>query len=172
MQKSLIKNHQSSVIWILLLFVLLAAPVTVFAQDVDPNAPTDDEINAIAKELYCPVCENVPLDVCGTQACADWREEIRVKLSEGWSEDEIKQYFMERFGARVLAEPPPQGLNWLVYVVPPIAFLGGVYVLYRGVKSWRQIEADDDVIEQSQVEEKPTDDYVARLEEELRRSEQ
>ncbi len=31
--------------------------------------PTDDEVNRIAKQLYCPVCENTPLDVCPTQAC-------------------------------------------------------------------------------------------------------
>ena len=26
--------------------------------------PSDDEVNAIARQLYCPVCENTPLDVC------------------------------------------------------------------------------------------------------------
>ncbi len=176
MRKSPITNIQSSLILLLLVVVLFVVPATVFAQDTDPNAPTDDEVNAIAKELYCPVCENVPLDVCPTQACADWREEIRVRLSEGWSEDEIKQYFMERFGARVLAEPPRQGLNWLIYVVPPIAFLAGAYILFRGVQSWRQVEPDeiddDDAMVIQQAEETPADDYVARLEEELRRSEQ
>ena len=30
--------------------------------------PTDDEVNAVAKQLFCPVCENTPLDVCPTQA--------------------------------------------------------------------------------------------------------
>ena len=76
----------------------------VSAQDTDPNFPTDDEVNAIAKQLYCPVCENIPLDVCGTQACAQWRELIREKLIEGWSEDEIKEYFSNQYGDRVLSE--------------------------------------------------------------------
>ncbi|MBC8507414.1 MAG: cytochrome c-type biogenesis protein CcmH [Anaerolineales bacterium] len=159
----------------LLVSIVFAAfvPSLVLAQDTDPIAPTDNEVNAIAKEMYCPVCENVPLDVCGTQACAQWRALIREKLNEGWTEDEIKQYFVDQYGARVLAEPPRQGLNWLVYVVPPIAFLAGAYILFRGVQSWRQIEPDDaDVEEPTQDVEKPTDDYVARLEEELRRSEQ
>lgn len=156
----------------IILIIALAFPLVVFAQDAEPNTPTDDEVNAIAKEMYCPVCENVPLDVCGTQACADWRAEIRAKLSEGWSEDEIKQYFVDRFGARVLAEPPARGLNWLVYVVPPIAFLAGAFILYRGIRSWQQIEPDDELDQPAADDEAlPTDEYMDRLEEELRRSE-
>ncbi len=176
MQKYLITNIQSSLILLVLVFVLIVVPATVFAQDTDPNAPTDDEVNAIAKEMYCPVCENVPLDVCGTQACAQWRALIREKLSEGWTEAEIKGYFVDQYGGRVLAEPPRQGLNWLVYVVPPIAFLAGVYILYRGLQSWRQIEPDrsadiSDGEETLQDVAEASDDYAARLEEELRRSE-
>ncbi len=160
----------------LILLVTIAFAVVVpgvaFAQDADPNAPTDDEVNAIAHDLYCPVCENVPLDVCGTQACAQWRALIREKLSEGWSEAEIKQYFADQYGARVLSEPPRQGLNWLVYIVPPVAFLAGAYILFRGVQSWRQIEPQEALDEVLLVDgEEPMNDYVARLEEELRRSE-
>ena len=61
------------------LALLLALPALALAQGEEPppGGPTDDEVNAIAEQLYCPVCENVPLDVCGTQACADWRDEIR-----------------------------------------------------------------------------------------------
>ena len=48
------------------------------------RAVTDDQVNAIAQQLYCPVCENVPLDVCPTAACAQWRATIREKLEAGW----------------------------------------------------------------------------------------
>ncbi len=160
-------------VFLMAVFFALLVPGAALAQDTDPDAPTDDEVNAIAREMYCPVCENVPLDVCGTQACAQWRALIREKLNEGWSEAEIKAYFVDQYGARVLAEPPRQGLNWLVYVVPPIAFLAGAYILYRGLQSWRQIEpvavADEPP---QQGEDILPDDYVARLEEELRRSQQ
>jgi cytochrome c-type biogenesis protein CcmH len=44
------------------------------AQESTPRPPiTDDQVNAIAKQMYCPVCENTPLDVCPTQACIDKR---------------------------------------------------------------------------------------------------
>ena len=80
-----------------LLLVILFVPGMVLAQD---NTPTDDEVNAIAKQLYCPVCENTPLDVCPTEACRQWRELIRLQISEGMTEAEIKQYFVDQIAHR------------------------------------------------------------------------
>src|SRR5512136_1359796 len=90
--------------------------------------PSDDQVNAIARQLYCPVCENIPLDVCPTTACAQWRELIRQKLADGWNEQQIKDYFVQQYGARVIGSPPAKGINWLVYLVPPIAFIAGLYI--------------------------------------------
>jgi cytochrome c-type biogenesis protein CcmH len=155
---------------IFILVILFTFGTLVFAQDVNPSTVTDDEVNAIAKQLYCPVCENIPLDVCGTQACAQWRELIREKLAQSWGEDEIKEYFVLHYGDRVLAEPPRSGLNWLVYIVPPAAFLAGVFILFRGVQSWRKMAAIDAA--ETEKEGELMDDYVIRMEEELRRSDQ
>jgi cytochrome c-type biogenesis protein CcmH len=137
------------------------------AQVPTPAGPTEDQVNAIAKGLYCPVCENIPLDVCPTTACAEWRELIREKLAEGWSERQIKDYFVAQYGDRVLATPPPRGLNWLVYVIPPLAIIAGAYILYRAMQAWRQPMPA--VKEGDSAEISAGDEYVARLEEELRR---
>jgi cytochrome c-type biogenesis protein CcmH len=157
------------VVGVSLVMMIVALPGAAFAQDDTPGTPTDDEVNAIAKQMYCPVCENIPLDVCPTQACTEWRELIRDKLAEGWTEEQIKAYFVEQFGDRVLAEPPRRGLNWLVYVIPPIAFLAGVFILYRAFRMWRQSAPEP--ISQPAIEgsasQQADDDYIRRLEEEL-----
>ena len=115
---------------IILSYLLLAILSPSTAQAQQPT-PADDDVNHVARELYCPVCENIPLDVCPTQACAQWRELIRQKLAEGWSKGQIEQYFVAQYGDRVLAEPPRRGLNWLVYLVPPVFILFGIYLLAR-----------------------------------------
>ena len=110
---------------ILLTLVLLAlGTITAFGQDEKPVS--DDEVNAVASQLYCPICENIPLDVCPTQACADWRELIRGYLAQGWSEDQIKDYFSTQYGWNVLNVPPPVGINWFIYVGPPLFIAAGV----------------------------------------------
>lgn len=137
---------------------------SAFAQD---PTPSDDQVNAIAKQLYCPVCENTPLDVCPTEACRQWRALIRQMLAEGKTEDEIKQYFVDNYGARVLAEPPRTGLNWLVYILPPLIILLGAFFLFRALKAWTKPAAPS-TASRSEME-APKDDYVARLEEELKK---
>jgi cytochrome c-type biogenesis protein CcmH len=144
-----------------MLFILAG---TAYAQETMPTVP-DDAVNAVAKDMFCPVCENIPLDVCGTQACAQWRELIRLKLSQGESPEEIKAYFVEQYGDRVLAEPPRRGLNWLVYIVPPLAVLIGVVFVVRAMRSWQK-NADEALAEAPPTI--PENDYVRRLEEELK----
>ncbi len=117
--------------WLGLLLALIS-PAAGLAQQ---PTPSDDEVNAVAREMYCPVCENIPLDVCPTQACAQWRELIRQKLAEGWSKAQIEDYFVAQYGDRVLAEPPRRGLNWLVYIAPPLFILLGIYLLARIYRS-------------------------------------
>jgi cytochrome c-type biogenesis protein CcmH len=158
-----LRNTQYAVLIALLLAVIFIVPS--LAQGGDP--PTDDEVNAIAKQLYCPVCENTPLDVCPTQACAQWRDLIRLKLSQGESEEQIKQYFVENYGARVLNEPPRVGLNWLAYIVPPVVILIGAFFLLRAIQAMRKPATAAPA--QGPANEASGDDYVARLEEEVKK---
>jgi cytochrome c-type biogenesis protein CcmH len=152
------------VLFILSFALLLTLSVTtVFAQKA---GVTDDEVNAIAKQLFCPVCESTPLDVCPTQACAQWRELIRLKLSEGWTEQQIKDYFVDQYGARVLAEPPKEGIYWLVYLVPPVLFVAGAFMLYRSFVGWRKPAAETAEAASTTIE---TDDYLSRVDEELKK---
>jgi cytochrome c-type biogenesis protein CcmH len=149
--------------------ILLAAfwAGVALAQDPQPT-PSDNDVNAVAKQLFCPVCENTPLDVCPTQACAQWRALIREQLAAGKTEAEIKEYFVVQYGARVLSEPPRTGLNWLVYIVPPIGILIGVIILIRAFRSMRA-NATAAAAEVAAESPAPADDYVARLEEELKK---
>jgi cytochrome c-type biogenesis protein CcmH len=143
----------------LIFLLLLISFNNVIAQN---DYPTDDQVNAIAKELYCPVCENTPLDVCPTQACAQWRALIKEKLIAGWSKEEIKQYFVDQYGDRVLAQPPARGLNWLVYILPPVVFVGGIVVVYLNLKKIKK--SSEKVV---QVSNNNNDKYLKEMEEAL-----
>jgi cytochrome c-type biogenesis protein CcmH len=158
-----LRNTQYAIFIILAISALFVIPA--LAQGTNP--PTDDEVNAVAKQLYCPVCENTPLDVCPTQACAQWRDLIRLKLSQGESEEDIKQYFVENYGARVLNEPPREGLNWLAYIVPPLVILAGVVFLFRAFQRMKKPVAAAPA--ESQMNDASADEYVARLEAEVKK---
>jgi cytochrome c-type biogenesis protein CcmH len=160
MLKKILRNAHHA-LWIALLLAIFGA-FTVFAQG---PAPTDDEVNKIAKQLYCPVCESTPLDVCPTEACRDWRELIREMLADGKNEAQIKQYFVEHYGARVLNEPPNRFAS---YVVPVVAFLLGAFMLFRGFQVWMKPSIAEAGVPRNET--KPVqDEYIAKLEEELKK---
>jgi cytochrome c-type biogenesis protein CcmH len=99
--------------------LLLAFALTgIAAAQGDPKKVSDDEVNAVARKLYCPVCENIPLDVCGTTACAQWREEIRLQLAEGATDQQVIDDFVKRFGDRVVGTPQDPTLRALSLAIP------------------------------------------------------
>jgi len=151
---------------LLLLLVVFGATSKAFAQG---SEPTDDDVNRVAKQLYCPVCESTPLDVCPTEACRQWRDLIRQMLSEGKSEDEIKQYFVTQYGVRVLNEPPNKIAS---YLVPVVAFLAGAFMLFRGFRMWLKpvgTESASATDEAEPVVQQEQDEYIRKMEEELKK---
>lgn len=147
----------------LLLLVIFGASTQAFAQGEEP---TDDDVNRIAKQLFCPVCESTPLDVCPTEACRQWRDLIRQMLSEGKNEDEIKQYFVTQYGARVLAEPPNRLAS---YAVPVVAFLLGAFLLFRGFRMWMKPIATEAGSDEEEAQPVAQDDYIQKFEEEMKK---
>ena len=89
----------------------------------------------------------------------------REKLGQGWTEQRIKDYFVAQYGDRVLAAPPARGLNWLVYLLPPLVLIGAGFLLWQTMRRWQR------AAEQASVPAAPseTDPYVQRVEEELKR---
>jgi cytochrome c-type biogenesis protein CcmH len=123
--------------FVIVLASILAASVA-YAQGGQPYNPTDNDVNRIAKQLYCPVCPNTPLDVCETKACEDWRAQIRDQLSEGWTDQQIIDYFVAQYGERVLAEPQRKGFTSLVWFLPLIIVLVGLGIVYEVLRNWRK----------------------------------
>jgi len=151
------KQHKPIQVFLLSLFVCLTLFLPGEGARAQSDIPTDDDVNRIAKQLYCPVCENVPLDECTTDACQQWRDLIRQQLSDGWTEDEILAYFVAQYGDKVLGEPPRRGLNWVLYLIPPFVILTGIILL---VNHLRRPKVDSANIEES-------DPYLLQVERDL-----
>lgn len=164
-------------------FIALAASVSLAQGPATPTLRpvTDNEVNRIAKNLYCPVCQNVPLEVCDTLACERWREQIRDLLAQGKTEEEIRQYFIQQFG-RVTVGTPTDTLSQMLTVVLPFTLIGliGVVIAISLVR-WRMRSqtvtgetsstdgTDGTEIGTGGMIDTPPDDYRARLEAELRK---
>ncbi len=117
---------------ILSFLIVVAMANSAYAQTVQPTTTiTDDQVNSIAHKLYCPVCENITLDVCETAACADWRNEIHIQLEAGRTEDQIVTDFVQRFGDRVVGTPQDSVLRALSLVTPWIIIVGVLIIVAK-----------------------------------------
>ncbi len=131
---------------LLIILMLFGIVGSGLAQDApttpdEPIPVTDDQVNAISNRLFCPVCENIPLDACGTAACADWRNEIRLFLSQGMTEEEIRANFVARFGDRVVGVPQDPLLRAISVFTPWVLVAIGVFVAGRLFITWRKHKA-------------------------------
>ncbi len=161
------------VFWSTFILMLIALTSVVLAQDgVQPTPPppakkvvTADDVNRIARQMYCPVCENEPLDACRTAACQQWRAEIAQLLSNGQSEQQIKDYFVARYGVRVLAQPPAEGASLWLYVLPLVGLIVGAVIVVTLMRRMRARATPPAVTPPA-----PTsgDEYVDRVERDLK----
>ncbi len=82
-------------------------------------APATDSAAARARaleaKLMAPCCFTQTIDQHESDIARQMRTEVRAWLAQGFSDQQILDIYVERYGARILAVPPPQGFNRLLY---------------------------------------------------------
>ena len=115
--------------------------------------------------LMCPVCPGESIDQSANPLAGQMRDIVYEKLDEGWTDRQIEDFFVERYGPSVLMQPPAEGFSMAAWIVPPVAFALAVASLLLTLR-WMRMSAakrEDDPEEKSSREA-----YVTRLEETLR----
>lgn len=117
---------------VVLLSLALMQPLAAQQANM-PRPVTADEVNEVARQIWCPLCSGVRLDSCELKACEQMRQEIAIKLEAGEDAEAIKAYFLEQYGPQTLGEPPREGFNWLAWILPVVAVAGGaIFLAVRG----------------------------------------
>jgi cytochrome c-type biogenesis protein CcmH len=114
-------------------FVVLAAAIAVlglaalFASGGSGAAQTFDErVHEIGAGLRCVVCLNLSVADSPSKLAGEMRTEIANQLRAGRSPDEIRAFFIDRYGEWILLSPPRHGWNLLPWAVPIVGLLAGV----------------------------------------------
>ncbi len=152
-----------------------AEPLSAEALEAARQQISNDEVNSIARELWCPLCSGVRLDSCELRACEQMKDVIRIKLADGEGLDTIRDYFVNQYGPQVLGAPPTSGFNLLAWVLPVLVLVGGgLYLALRLRKSTQRGPEPAAVTPGSAATPAQAaidDEYARRLEEELRKYE-
>jgi len=114
--------------WVMFLLASLACNAAV------SESSLEDRAQALNKSFICPICPSETLDQSQVELAKQMRSVIRSKLLAGWTEPEIKQFFVDRYGEEILIVPEKYGINMVVWVVPPVTItmgLGIVFIVIR-----------------------------------------
>ena len=122
------------------LFILGVLCVLIFLAPAVSAQETDDalerEAQAIDKMLMCPVCPAETIDQAQVEISFQMRAVVRELLAEGRTRQEVLDYFVDRYGADILAAPPKSGSNlvaWILPIVGVAAGLVGVFFVIRAM---------------------------------------
>lgn len=114
--------------------LLLIISSVVFSIEVSED-PLERKMLNIAAKLRCTVCQNQPVAESNSGLAKDMRSAIKEKLQAGQKEQEIIQFFIDRYGDYVLLSPPKSGNGIPLWIFPPVFLLFAVITAVLIMKS-------------------------------------
>jgi len=135
---------------LLILTLLVCISVQVVAQGADTarrvQAAQDSSLEArtsdVARQLRCPVCQGLSIQDSPSELSQSMRAVVRDQLASGKTPDEVKAYFVSKYGEWILLAPAAHGFNLLAYLLPVVVVLGGCLVIVLAVKRWTSTPAE------------------------------
>jgi len=86
--------------------------------------------------LRCPVCQGESIQESPAALAKEMRQVVREQLAAGRSSEQVKAYFVSKYGEWILLEPKARGVNLTVYVVPVLLIVGGAVLIVVQAKRW------------------------------------
>jgi cytochrome c-type biogenesis protein CcmH len=92
--------------------------------------------SAVAAQLRCPVCQGLSIQDSPSELAQSMRSLVRDQLAQGKTPDQVKAYFVSKYGEWILLSPAPHGFNLLAYAVPVLVVVGGGALIVLAVRRW------------------------------------
>ena len=141
-----------------MLFALfLAFSGAANAQAIDP-LPFKDHAQEVrfqnlTRQLRCLVCQNENLADSNADLARDLRHEVFGLMQQGKTDDQIKQYLVDRYSDFVLYDPPVKPATWLLWFGPALFLLmGAALVLATIRKRSRAARIDSRLVDNATIE--------------------
>jgi len=120
-------------IWPSLLLFFLIPILSVMAQQAPDAAsnPLQQRAYNLYSQLRCPVCQGQSLAESPAELAGDMRALILEQLQAGDDEQTIINFLKDRYGDTILFNPPFSGRTYILWLLPFIILLTGLWVVIR-----------------------------------------
>ena len=121
----------------------------------------ESRARSLESEFKCPVCRSQSIRQSRSFMAEDMKRRVRELIAQGRSDDEIREYFIARYGEWILLTPPKSGFSLMAYVLPFLAVVAGAAMLVFAARRWRSRDGN------RTTPEPPPAPYLERLDKEL-----
>jgi cytochrome c-type biogenesis protein CcmH len=130
-----------------LVALLFAATWPAFA--IDPVPPLPDPASqaryvALTRELRCLKCMGETVADTPAMFAVDIRRQVREMVEDGRSDEEVRQYMVDRYGEIILLRPRWSARNAWLWLAPALFLLGGAWIGWNIVRQRRRLLDSDD----------------------------
>lgn len=124
------------------------------------DSAIDRDTRALASQLRCPVCQGLSIEDSPSELSQQMRALVRDQLRAGKSPDDVKRYFVSKYGEWILLSPSAHGVNTLIYALPLVALASGAALIAIVVRRWTRVANTE---EASAPRERETSDEITRV---------
>ena len=163
-------KQKRSLFLVLALIAIIGAIWSFMILNTAQNETLDQRVQDVASQLKCPICQGESVANSPSQLAQEMRGVIRQQLQAGKSEQQVVQYFVDRYGSQIVWSPPWQGFTLLAWLVPIALLLGGAALLLLVLRDWYsapRVETNDDDAGLAGIDETELQRYRAQIEDEL-----
>jgi cytochrome c-type biogenesis protein CcmH len=97
---------------------------------------SEQAVHEVAAQLRCVVCQNLSVADSPSEMASQMRAIVRERLEAGETPEQVREYFVQRYGEWILLAPRPSGFNLLVWVFPAAAVVVGLGAVALALRRW------------------------------------
>lgn len=136
-----------------LLFVVVVTLLAFGSQGTTGDLTAQDRVTNLARTIKCPTCSGESAAESNAPSSQEVRRDIAQRIEQGQTDDEIRAFYVSRYGEGILLTPASTGVASLVWIVPVVAFVVAITALIlifrrgRGDAAVEVSDADRDLVE-------------------------
>jgi len=121
------------------MILLLSWTQLTYAESIEAaeflNNAQETRYRALIDEIRCPVCQGQSIGGSNAGLAKDLREQVRKMIIKDNSNDEIRQFMVDRFGDFVVFKPPMNKNTYLLWYAPFAFLILGLFFFIRSLSS-------------------------------------
>ena len=125
------------------LWSALCVPAARAADTLPTESDLDKRVTALSHNLRCLVCQNQTIADSQAPLAIDLKNQIREKIAQGLSDEQITDYMVQRYGDFVLYRPPVKATTLALWFGPAALLVLGLIVLFRYLARRRREQPAD-----------------------------